>query len=128
DFIGAIVTARPGRVCWHRVASLARVGAMNAMIVPFTFLVVAALAWLVTLARLLTRLATYEPRTYVALGRPVLRLWQWRIPALAASAESEVNAARRRQDDAPRSPYLQRDGGANGTLLGFVVGGRHRML
>lgn len=101
---------------------------MNAMIVPFTFLVVAALIWLVTLARLLIRLATYEPRAYAALGRPVLRLWLWQIPALATSAESEVNAARRPQDEEPRSSYLPRDPGANGTLLGFVASGRYRTL
>ncbi|MEX2479580.1 MAG: hypothetical protein WD928_01850 [Gammaproteobacteria bacterium] len=103
---------------------------MNAMIVPFTFLVVVALGWLVTLARLLTRLATYEPRTYAALGRPVLRLWLWQIPVLAASVESkpEANSTRRPQDAERHSGYLPRNPGANGTLLGFVAGGRHRTL
>ena len=74
---------------------------MTAPFVPVLALLLLAFIWLVLLARFVTCLAAREPRTWAALGKPVLRFGAWEFPPLAVQtpADDEHREAPARRHD-----------------------------
>lgn len=96
---------------------------MIAACVPVLVLVLLAFTWLVLLARFLTCLAAREPRTWAALGKPVLRFCGWEFPPLAVQTPADDD-----RRDAPAATRRPRVPGAPDNLWSFIVQGRHLQL
>lgn len=96
---------------------------------PFAALLLLAVSWLVVMARLLLRLAAHEPRIYAALGRPVLRLLHWQIPAAHYRDSEHLQPVRVRSGrEERRTDYTPDELRGVSNLLEFVLGGRFHML
>jgi len=91
-------------------------------LLPFVLLLALAGGWTVIMARLLQRLALYEPRAYAALGSPVMRGWWWQVPRGLREEDPVRRAPASRPVGAPGF------GAPGNTLLAFVAAGRHRAL
>lgn len=102
---------------------------MNEVLLPFALLMGLAASWLVHLARLLERLSTFEPSIYRALGRPVLRLLFWEVPAARHERAEQLQPVVVETDERRREPdYPLEELRRISNLLEFIAGGRFRMM
>ncbi|MEQ8661805.1 MAG: hypothetical protein RLW62_13405 [Gammaproteobacteria bacterium] len=100
---------------------------MTDMLLPTTLLLVLAASWLAVMARLLVCLSQREPEIYARLGRPVMRVLFWDIPAAARDVDGLPLPVRSR-DDGQRARYRPEELRRVTNLLEFIAGGRFQML
>jgi len=100
---------------------------MTEFVLPFTLLLVLAASWLVVMGRLLVCLSTREPEIYARLGRPVLRVLFWNIPAEARGGD-RMPVVVRSDEREERARYRPEQLRRVTNLLEFIAGGRFQML
>ncbi|MEQ8231272.1 MAG: hypothetical protein RLW61_03820 [Gammaproteobacteria bacterium] len=96
-------------------------------LLPYALLLVLAASWLAVMARLLVCLAAREPEIYGRLGRPVMRLLFWDIPAAARDTD-RLPIAVRSDESENRARYKPEQLRHVTNLLEFIAGGRFQML
>ena len=96
-------------------------------LLPYALLLVLAASWLAVMARLLVCLAAREPEIYARLGRPVMRVLFWSIPA-GAHGSDRMPVPVRSGEAEQRARYRPEELRRVTNLLEFIAVGRFQML